>query len=359
MQKSHIHSAVLFALALVCVAAGQTAKKRQDTSEPQHMIVPLSSMSLDGVVSGDPSKLGAPFVIRIQNDANFIVLPHWHPVDKNIVVVKGTWYVGMGDKFDRSALREMKVGDYALVPREMRHFAWSKTETIIQVHSIGPFKLILDDSWEMLAGWIHTPDDRVLPDPQVVSSFKFSLNDRVRSKRGEGLIVGALHSVKNKITEYNVQKDDGERFFESEDELSAVPPKKNLKLGPLTGTWKGVMHGLPPGDLEFKLYIQQTGEKITGVFSGELAGAAFSSSSFRNNALEIHMITPVGNFLLNAKNRGDVLFGQWSITGGLKGSWGPENYERSAMRRECVTNFQCAAVIVIFEIASLRPQLSR
>ena len=321
MQKSHLHSAVLFGLALVCVAAGQTPKRRQDTSAPQHMIVPLSAMSLDGVVSGDPSKPGAPFVIRIQNDANFIVPPHWHPEDEHIVVVKGTWYVGMGDKFDRSALREMKVGDYALVPKEMRHFAWSKTETIIQVHGIGPFKVIPDDSWEMLAGWRHTPDDRILPDQHVASSFKFRLNERVRSRRGEGLIVDALHSAKNGIIQYNVQKDDGERFFESEDELSAVPPEKNLKLGPLTGTWKGVMHGLPRGDLEFKLYVQQTGEKITGIFSGELGGAAFNSSSFRNNALEIHMTTPVGNFLLHAENRGDGLFGQWSITSGMEGSW--------------------------------------
>ena len=181
--------------------------------------------------------------------------------------------------------------------------------------------MIPDDSWEMLAGWRHTPDDRILPDQHVASSFKFRLNERVRSRRGEGLIVDALHSAKNGIIQYNVQKDDGERFFESEDELSPVPPEKNIKLGPLTGTWKGVMHGLPRGDLEFKLYVQQTGEKITGIFSGELGGAAFNSSSFRNNALEIHMITPVGNFLLHAENRGDGLFGQWSITSGMEGSW--------------------------------------
>jgi hypothetical protein len=61
-------------------------------------------MSPDGRVSGNPDKPGAQYVIRIPNDANQIVLPHWHPEDENIVVVKGAWYMGMGDKFDRSAL---------------------------------------------------------------------------------------------------------------------------------------------------------------------------------------------------------------------------------------------------------------
>jgi hypothetical protein len=26
------------------------------------------------------------------------------------------------------------------MPKEMRHFAWAKGETIIQIHGIGPFK---------------------------------------------------------------------------------------------------------------------------------------------------------------------------------------------------------------------------
>jgi len=26
--------------------------------------------------------------------------PHWHPNDRMITVLKGTWWVGTGDKFD-------------------------------------------------------------------------------------------------------------------------------------------------------------------------------------------------------------------------------------------------------------------
>jgi hypothetical protein len=46
----------------------------------------------------------------------------------------------MGEKFNESLATEMPSGSYALMPKEMRHFAWAKGETIIQIHGIGPFK---------------------------------------------------------------------------------------------------------------------------------------------------------------------------------------------------------------------------
>jgi hypothetical protein len=139
---------VRIALALLCfVSVASTQQESQ-----HHVIVPLKSFPLDQggeTISGDPNKPGAPFVIRIRNDDGQIVMPHWHPEDEHIVVVKGTWYLGAGDKFDRDALREMKIGDYGLVPKKMMHFAWSKGETVIQVHGIGPFQILpgADDEW--------------------------------------------------------------------------------------------------------------------------------------------------------------------------------------------------------------------
>jgi hypothetical protein len=46
----------------------------------------------------------------------------------------------------------MNVGDYALIPKRVHHFAWSKTGTIIQVHGIGPFQVIPVDDWNLLSG---------------------------------------------------------------------------------------------------------------------------------------------------------------------------------------------------------------
>ena len=47
--------------------------------------------------------------------------------------------MGMGDKFDPAALEELPVGAFAFMPKEMRHFASSKGESIIQLHGMGPF----------------------------------------------------------------------------------------------------------------------------------------------------------------------------------------------------------------------------
>src|SRR5713101_7490780 len=97
MQKYKAWLVVVAGLSPVLPSFAQTASRPVETAHSQHTIVPLSSMSLDGRVSGDPSKPRAEFVIRMYNDANFIVLPHWHPQDEHITVVKGTWYVAAGD----------------------------------------------------------------------------------------------------------------------------------------------------------------------------------------------------------------------------------------------------------------------
>ena len=45
-------------------------------------------------VQGEMNLAGQAFVIRIHNDAGFIVLPPTHVEDENIVVVKGIWSLG-------------------------------------------------------------------------------------------------------------------------------------------------------------------------------------------------------------------------------------------------------------------------
>jgi hypothetical protein len=105
-------------------------------------VVPLKKFSLYQrfeTVSGDPAKAGGLYVIRIHAEAGYIIMPHTHPEDENIVVVKGTWALGMGDRYNQNALEAMEIGAYGLVPKKMAHFALSKTDTIIQVHGVGPF----------------------------------------------------------------------------------------------------------------------------------------------------------------------------------------------------------------------------
>jgi quercetin dioxygenase-like cupin family protein len=310
---------IVLALSPISVSLAQTATAVE--TAPHHEIVPLTTMSLDGRVSGNPNKAGAQYVIRIPNDANQIVLPHWHPEDENIVVVKGKWYLGTGDKFDRGALREMNVGDYALVPKHMNHFAWSETDTIIQVHGIGPFQVIPVDSWDFVGGGKLVRGNPLIQDAQTAYLFRYNMSDRVRSKRGEGLIVSGVRSEDNKITQYNIQTDDGQRFYELEEELAAVPMSDRTKAAAMTGAWDGLMRGLPGGEAPCTFYVRQDGEKITGVLALPVGGAAFNSSTFRNNGMEIHMDTPVGKFLFNGDYRQGALSGTWSAENGLSGTW--------------------------------------
>lgn len=92
------------------------------------------------VIAGDPEKPG-PFVLRIKSPAGTKVPPHWHPGDEHLTIISGTFAIGMGDVYDAKALKPLPPGSYALLPRDMHHFAQSKTATVVQVHGMGPFQI--------------------------------------------------------------------------------------------------------------------------------------------------------------------------------------------------------------------------
>jgi hypothetical protein len=90
------------------------------------------------VVSGDPGK-AEPFVIRGQLPAGYKIAPHWHPTTEHVTVLSGTFSIGMGEKFDAAAMKDLPPNGYAAMPAKMPHFAMAKTATTIQVHGMGPF----------------------------------------------------------------------------------------------------------------------------------------------------------------------------------------------------------------------------
>jgi anti-sigma factor ChrR (cupin superfamily) len=122
----------------------------QTTPDPSRMIVKAAELKWTplikgcdlAAVQGNPDADGSNFVIRLRCTAGTQIPAHWHPTDENVTVMKGIFQVGMGDKFDQSKLLTMSVGSFASMPKEMRHYAFSKTDTIVQVHGVGPFKVI-------------------------------------------------------------------------------------------------------------------------------------------------------------------------------------------------------------------------
>lgn len=90
------------------------------------------------ILEGDPTKEG-PFVMRLWLPDGFKIQPHWHPKVERITVISGSFNLGMGDKFDQTATREMTAGSYGFWPAGMRHFVWTKGDTVLQLHGVGPW----------------------------------------------------------------------------------------------------------------------------------------------------------------------------------------------------------------------------
>lgn len=144
--------ALLAAVSLNIARSGQEGKHNSastDTHAAHIMVTPeevkwgpappsLPPGAQLAVIEGDPTKAGM-FVIRGKFPDGYRVPPHWHPTDERVTVIQGTLGIGLGEKFDPTAGREMPAGSYALMPKGTKHFAWAKGETVIQVAGMGPF----------------------------------------------------------------------------------------------------------------------------------------------------------------------------------------------------------------------------
>ena len=92
------------------------------------------------VLEGDPAKEG-PFVMRLRLPDGFKIQPHWHAKVERVTVLSGVFNLGMGEKFDQAVTRAMPAGTFGYWAEGMRHFAWAKGETVLQLHGIGPWTI--------------------------------------------------------------------------------------------------------------------------------------------------------------------------------------------------------------------------
>ena len=144
-QMGRICAAVLGTVAFAMVASSQEKKESMEAPKITHFGDLKWTAIIKGCdlapVSGDLNAEGAAFVLRLRCADGTKIPAHWHPTDENVTVLKGTFLFGMGDTFDESKLQTMNVGNFVSMPKEMRHYATCKGETIVQVHAVGPFKV--------------------------------------------------------------------------------------------------------------------------------------------------------------------------------------------------------------------------
>ncbi len=184
-----------------------------------HRIIPIHAMSEDvEILYGDPEAPGEPFVMRIRELQGGIIPPHKHPVDEHITVVQGTLYFGVGEKFDRAAMKEMKAGSYAFIPKGSTMFGYTPEAAIVQVHGVGPFHI----HWRAGTGWRDTL--KTLDDADAGSVFKFRKGERVVAALGKGRVRQGYDS--GEYIGYEIERADGSLFMALEEDLKRDPSER-------------------------------------------------------------------------------------------------------------------------------------
>ena len=98
------------------------------------------------VVLGDPTKPGFYMVYTKWTKGNHFSKPHFHPNDRFITVIKGTWWVATGNKFDKENTVPIPAGSFVTHFAKQVHWDGAKDEeTWLLIVGEGPATLTLVD----------------------------------------------------------------------------------------------------------------------------------------------------------------------------------------------------------------------
>ena len=96
----------------------------------------------NAILYGDPTK-PVQYAVRNRFAPNSFSRPHYHPNDRIIVVVSGTWWVGTGEKFDPDSTKPMPAGSVVVHYAGKVHYDGAKdAECVLQIVGMGPVKTI-------------------------------------------------------------------------------------------------------------------------------------------------------------------------------------------------------------------------
>jgi hypothetical protein len=87
---------------------------------------------------GDPTK-AEPYAYFNKWKAGNMSRPHWHPNDRTIVVLAGTWWVGSGTKYDPDSTVPMTAGTVVTHTGKGIHYDGAKQgDAILLISGMGP-----------------------------------------------------------------------------------------------------------------------------------------------------------------------------------------------------------------------------
>ena len=90
------------------------------------------------VVYGDPTKPGL-YIIRARFKPGVMSKPHYHPSDRHVTVISGTWWAGTDASGDPSKTTPLGPGSYMMHPAGKVHYDGAKdVEAVVEIKGIGP-----------------------------------------------------------------------------------------------------------------------------------------------------------------------------------------------------------------------------
>jgi hypothetical protein len=82
------------------------------------------------VLAGDPEMPGL-YVELVKWHAHHMSHPHFHPNDRFITVISGTWWVGTGPKFDPDGTTPVPAGSFVKHVGKQIHYDGAKDEDVV------------------------------------------------------------------------------------------------------------------------------------------------------------------------------------------------------------------------------------
>jgi hypothetical protein len=94
--------------------------------------------SSQAVLRGDPEKPG-PYIVLTKWHAGHMSRPHFHPNDRFITVISGTWWVGTGTKYDPDSTVPMPPGSFVTHFGKQVHYDGAKDgDVVLEIVGEGP-----------------------------------------------------------------------------------------------------------------------------------------------------------------------------------------------------------------------------
>lgn len=146
-QRSLFLTAAVVGLAL---GAAPAAAQQPYTGDGPIMVAPNQLAWTDAPALGPGAKIAiiegpldraVPFTLRLALPANARIAPHTHPAYERVTVLSGTLYLTPGDAYDPAKARALAPGSVAIMPAGTPMFGYTKEETVIQLHGVGPWGL--------------------------------------------------------------------------------------------------------------------------------------------------------------------------------------------------------------------------